>query len=145
MTVDHHAWYYIFRFVETRACASTIPIRCGRRSTTVAKGRHLGEFEQLVMLAVLRLGNEAYGMTVRRELQKTARRPVTIGSVYGTLERLEQKGFMSSRLGDPDPVRGGRARRFYQVEREGEVALHEARAAMERMWEGVEVATDGRT
>jgi len=111
----------------------------------VAKGQYLGEFEQLVMLSVLRLGNEAYGMTVRRELQKTARRPVTIGSVYGTLERLEQKGFMSSRLGDPDPVRGGRARRFYRVEREGEVALHEARAAMERMWEGVEVATDGRT
>jgi len=111
----------------------------------MGKGQYLGEFEQLVMLAVLRLDNEAYGMTVRRELQKTARRPVTIGSVYGTLERLEEKGFMSSRRGDPDPVRGGRARRYFRVEREGEAALRQARATMERMWEGVEVAADGRT
>jgi DNA-binding PadR family transcriptional regulator len=91
------------------------------------------------MLAVLRLGGEAYGMTVLRELEDTARRPVAIGSVYGTLERLEEKGMVSSWRGDSDPVRGGRARRYFRVEREGEVALAEARDRMERMWEGVEV------
>jgi len=105
----------------------------------LTKGTHLGEFEQLVMLAVLRLGGEAYGMTVLRELEDTARRPVAIGSVYGTLERLEEKGMVSSWRGDSDPVRGGRARRYFRVEREGEVALAEARDRMERMWEGVEV------
>jgi PadR family transcriptional regulator PadR len=111
----------------------------------MAKGKHLGEFEQLVMLAVLRLGDEAYGMSVRRELQRTARRSVTIGSVYGTLDRLEAKGLMASWKGEPDPVRGGRARRYFRVERAGEVALAEARARMRRMWEGVEVASDGST
>ena len=109
----------------------------------MAKGGYLGEFEQLVMLAVLRLGNEAYGMTVRRELEATARRGVTIGSVYGTLERLEEKGLMSSWRGDPDPVRGGRSRRYFRVEREGEMALAVARDMMGRMWKGVKVATDG--
>ncbi len=111
----------------------------------MAKGEHLGAFEQLVMLAVLRLGNEAYGMTVRRELEATARRRVTIGSVYGTLERLEEKGLMTSWRGDPDPVRGGRSRRYFRVAREGERALAEARDRMGRMWEGVDVATEGRT
>ena len=111
----------------------------------MAKGKYLGEFEQLVMLAVLRLGNEAYGMTVRRELEATALRLVTIGSVYGTLERLEEKGLMSSWRGEPDAVQGGRSRRYFRVEREGEAALSEARDRMGRMWEGVEVATHGRT
>ncbi len=110
----------------------------------MAKGGYLGEFEQLVMLAVLRLGNEAYGMTVRRELEKTAQRNVTIGSVYGTLERLEEKGLMSSSRGDPEAVRGGRSRRNFRVEPKGEWALAEAREMMRRMWRGVDVAADRR-
>lgn len=108
----------------------------------MTKGKHLGEFEQLVLLAVLRLGNEAYGMTVRRELQATAQRTVTIGSVYGTLERLEAKGLVSSRREAPDPVRGGRSRRYFRVEPAGETALAEARDQMGRMWEGVHIASD---
>ncbi len=111
----------------------------------MAKGSYLGEFEQLVMLAVLRLGNEAYGMTVRRELEKTARRSVTIGSVYGTLERLEEKGLMSSWRGDPEAVRGGRSRRYFSVEAKGERALAAAREMIGRMWKGIEVATHRRT
>jgi PadR family transcriptional regulator PadR len=109
----------------------------------MSKGKYLGEFEQLVMLAVLRLGDGASGMTVRRELDVRARRAGTIGSVYGTLERLEEKGLLSSRRGQPDPVRGGRARRYFRVEPPGEAALREARERTERMWEGVELATDG--
>jgi PadR family transcriptional regulator len=103
---------------------------------------NLGEFEQMVLLAVLRLrgrGEDAYGMTVRRELAATAERPVTIGSVYGTLERLEAKRLVSSWHGDADPVRGGRARRYFCVEPAGEAALAESRAMMARMWEGVAV------
>ncbi len=110
----------------------------------MAKGGYLGEFEQLVMLAVLRLGNEAYGMTVRRELEKTARRNVTIGSVYGTLERLEEKGLTRSWRGEPEPVQGGRSRRYFRVETEGKRALASAREMMGRMWDGVDVAADGR-
>jgi DNA-binding PadR family transcriptional regulator len=106
----------------------------------MAKGDYLGEFEQLVILALLRLGDESYGMTVRRELERTAGRKVTIGSVYGTLERLEEKGLVSSWHGDPDPVRGGRARRYFQVEAEGELALAHAREMMNRMWKGVKLA-----
>ncbi len=111
----------------------------------MAKGSYLGEFEQLVMLAVLRLGNEAYGMTVRRELEKTARRSVTIGSVYGTLERLEEKGLMDSWRGDPETVRGGRSRRYFRVEPKGQRALAAAREMMGRRGKGVEVATYRRT
>lgn len=103
----------------------------------MGKGEFLGEFEQLVLLALLRLGDEAYGMSVRRELEDTAGRRVTFGTVYGTLDRLEEKGFVSSRHGDPDPVRGGRARRFFRVEPEGELALVRSRDMMSRMWKGV--------
>ncbi len=109
----------------------------------MGKGEFLGEFEQMVILAILRLGDDAYGMTVRRELEQTAGRNVTFGTVYGTLERLEAKGFVSSRHADPEPVRGGRARRYFQVEPEGELALARARDMMGRMWSGVRLATDG--
>ena len=108
----------------------------------MTKGRHLGEFEQLVLLALLRLGQEAYGMTVRRELEETARRKATLGSVYGTLDRLEEKGLVSSWRADPEPVRGGHPRRYFRVTAEGELALRRSQRMMERMWEGVELSID---
>jgi PadR family transcriptional regulator PadR len=110
----------------------------------MSKGRYLGELEQLVLLAVLRLGRGgASGMTVRRELEERARRSVTIGSVYGTLERLEEKGMLGSWRGEPDPVRGGKARRYFRVEPAGVAALRDVREQSERMWEGIELAADG--
>ncbi|MFG1691667.1 PadR family transcriptional regulator [Gemmatimonadota bacterium] len=108
----------------------------------MAKGRHLGEFEQLVLLALLRLGDEAYGMTVRRELEDTAKRTATLGSVYGTLDRLEEKGLVSSWRADPEPVRGGHPRRYFQVTAEGELALRRSQRMMERMWDGVDLSAD---
>lgn len=108
----------------------------------MAKGRHLGEFEQLVILALLRLGEEAYGMTVRRELEETAKRTATLGSVYGTLDRLEEKGLVSSLRADPEPVRGGHPRRYFRVTAEGELALRRAQRMMERMWDGVDLSAD---
>lgn len=104
---------------------------------TVTKGTNLGEFEYLVLLAILRLGDEAYGMTVRRELADIAERDAGIGSVYQTLERLERKGFVSSRLGPPDPERGGRPRRFYRVLSRGRVAAVAMRDSAARMWDGI--------
>jgi DNA-binding PadR family transcriptional regulator len=107
----------------------------------MAKGDYLGEFEQLVVLSLLRLDNEGYGMLVRRELEQTTGREVTIGAVYGTLDRLEEKGLVSSWRSEPDPVRGGRSRRYFRVEPEGEAALARAREMFRKMWDGVELAT----
>lgn len=109
----------------------------------MGKGEFLGEFEQMVLLAILRLGEDAYGMTVRRELEETAGRNVTFGTVYGTLERLEAKGFVTSRHADPEPVRGGRARRYFKVEPLGERAMVRGRDMMDRLWDGVQLAADG--
>jgi DNA-binding PadR family transcriptional regulator len=99
---------------------------------------YLGEFEQIVLLAVLRLGREAYGMTIRREIEQRAGRPTSIGAVYATLERLEAKGYVTSVRGEPTPERGGRAKRYYQVELSGVQALQRSREALERMWQGLE-------
>jgi DNA-binding PadR family transcriptional regulator len=98
---------------------------------------YLGEFEQIVLLAVLRLGTDAYGMTIRREIEERAGRSTSIGAVYATLERLETKGYVTSARGEPTPERGGRAKRYYQVEPSGVQALQRSREALERMWRGL--------
>ena len=104
----------------------------------------MGEFEQIVLLALLRLGEGAYGMEVRQEIAARTGRDVSIGAVYKTLERLERKGFVRHRLGDPTPERGGRAKKHYRVLREGRAALAETRRVVGAMWDGVAdaVATD---
>lgn len=98
----------------------------------------LGTFEQLVLLALLRLGEDAYGMTVRREIEEQAGRPTSLGAVYATLDRLEAKGYVSSRTGDPTAERRGRAKRFFKVEPPGLLALRHTLRAIERMREGLE-------
>lgn len=100
----------------------------------------MGEFEQLVLLALVRRGNDAYGMTVRLEIERQTGRDVSIGAVYTTLDRLERKGFVSHRMGSPTAKRGGRAKKFYRVEPAGARALVESRQAVGAMWEGVEAA-----
>ena len=100
----------------------------------------LGGFQQLVMLAVLRLGDEAYGARLQLELDEIAGRTVSIGTVYVTMERLERKGLVASWLGDPTPMRGGRSKRFYQLTDEGVLALQEAREALDKMWDGLEAS-----
>jgi DNA-binding PadR family transcriptional regulator len=98
----------------------------------------VGEFEQLVLLAVLQLGDGAYGVPVRREIEKRVGRKVSRGAVYTTLDRLEGKGLLSSWLGEPTPERSGKAKRFYRVERAGIRALKESRTALRKMWAGLE-------
>jgi len=100
---------------------------------------HLGELEQLVLLAVARLGGTAYGVEIRREIERRAGRALSIGAVYATLDRLERRGFASSREGEPTAVRGGRAKRYFRVEPAGAAALRGSRAALERMWEGLDL------
>ncbi len=98
----------------------------------------LGGFQQLVMLAVLRLDDEAYGARIQRDLEETAGRSVSISTVYVTMERLERKGLIDSWLADPTPVRGGKSKRFYKLSKTGLPALRESRDELDRMWEGLE-------
>jgi DNA-binding PadR family transcriptional regulator len=99
---------------------------------------HLGEFEQIVLLAVLRLGDDAYGVPVRREIEKRTRRSLTVGALYRTLDRLEHKGYVTSRFSDPTPERGGRSKRYFKVQPLGLRALRESRDALAAMWEGLD-------
>ena len=107
----------------------------------MARGDSLGDLEQLVMLAILRLGDNAYGAAMRQELESRAGRVVTGGSVYATLQRLEDKGFVSSRLGDPLPQRGGRARTYFKLEPEGLKALQQTFGALKDMSTGLKFLT----
>jgi PadR family transcriptional regulator PadR len=97
----------------------------------------LSAFELYVMLALARLGEEAYGVTIRREIEERAGRPAAIGAVYATLARLEEKGHLVSRLSGPVPVRGGRSRRHYTLTAAGERALEETLSMLRRMTAGV--------
>ena len=97
----------------------------------------LGEFEQVVMLAVLRLGEDAYGVPIRQEIAKCTGRDASPGAIYTTLERLEDKGLVRSRFGDPTPARGGRAKRYFTLTARGGQALTRAQQSYQRLLEGV--------
>ena len=98
---------------------------------------YLGEMELMVLLAVLRLGDEAYGAPISKELMMIAKRDVSLGSIYAALERLERKGFVSSSLGEPTSERGGRAKTYFAVTRNGMRAMNRTRRALTGLWEGV--------
>jgi PadR family transcriptional regulator len=98
----------------------------------------LGEFEQLVLMAVLRLGDDSYGATIRREIESRTSRRLGISAVYTALERLEQKGFVRSRIGEPTPQRGGRRRRHFELLPLGARALKLAYANFSGMAAGLE-------
>ena len=101
---------------------------------------YLGEFEHMVVLALLRLDDRAYGVTVRQEIEERAHREVSIGAIYATLDRLEAKGYVKSRLGDPTPERGGRSKRFFQVTAKGVAAVNRTHRALDRLTEGLDLA-----
>ena len=99
---------------------------------------HLGDLEQIVLLAVLRLGDDAYGVPIRAEIENRTSRALTVGALYRTLDRLEEKGYVASRFGDPTPERGGRSKRYFKVRPPGLRALRSSRAALTAMWEGLD-------
>ena len=101
----------------------------------------LGEFEQMVLLAIAHLDGEAYGIPIVEEIERRTGRSVARAAVYITLRRLEEKGFVSSRMSDPTPERGGKARRYVKIEAGGARALREARRITERMWHGLDPAS----
>jgi PadR family transcriptional regulator PadR len=106
--------------------------------------RYIGEFEHVVLLAVLRLGDDAYGVPIRTEIEKRAGRHVTVGALYSTLDRLEAKGLVHSWFADPTPQRGGRSKRYFRVQPEGLRALEESKAMFQRMWKGIRLGGGSR-
>lgn len=109
----------------------------------MAKSPYLGEFEQLLLLAILRCGEDAYTVPIRRVLEQ-AGRSVSRGAVHTSLDRLDAKGLLCSRMGEPLAVRGGRARRYYALTDDGLKALRTARTALKRLSHGLESLIDGR-
>lgn len=105
----------------------------------MASRDYLGEFEHMIVLALLRLQDQAYGVTVRREIEFRTKREVSIGAVYATLDRLETKGYVRSRRGDPTPERGGRSKRFFRVTANGVAAANRTHRALQSMIEGLDL------
>jgi PadR family transcriptional regulator PadR len=105
----------------------------------MGKREFLGEFELLILLAVLRLKDQAYGMRIRQEIEESCERETAIGSVYLTLERLQEKGFVESALGDATEVRGGRAKRFFTVNRSGREILRRSLRAVRNLSAGLAI------
>jgi len=105
----------------------------------VTRSVFLGEFEQLVLLALARLGDDGYGVAVRQEILRRTGQDVATGSVYAALDRMERKGFVTSRLGQPTRERGGRAKRYFHLTEAGALALTRARDVLDDLWEGLEV------
>jgi DNA-binding PadR family transcriptional regulator len=97
----------------------------------------LGEFEQCLLLAIVRLGDEAYGARIRRDIEARIGREVAIGALYTALDRLERKGFVGSAMSAPTAERGGRSKRHFRIKPAGAAALRQSRERMARMWQGL--------
>jgi len=97
----------------------------------------IGDFEQRILFALLRLGSDAYGVTIRREIEERTERAISPGALYTALDRLEKRGLVSSRLGDPTPERGGKRKRLYTLQPAGERALARVYESLRLMANGV--------
>ena len=105
----------------------------------------LTDFELMILLAILRVGEEAYGVQIAREIEGTGGRRVLLGAAYAALDRLERNGLVSSRIGDPTPERGGRAKRFFRVTPRGVRAAKDTQRALVALWRDVPQLKEGRT
>jgi PadR family transcriptional regulator PadR len=105
----------------------------------MASREYLGEFEQIVLLALLRLGKNAYGVPIRQEIEHRTKRSVTVGALYSTLDRLEAKGYVASWFADPTAERGGRSKRYFRVEPLGLKAVKRSQKALAVMLEGLDL------
>jgi DNA-binding PadR family transcriptional regulator len=101
-------------------------------------GKNLGEFEQIVLLALLRLGEDAYGAAIRQEIEKRTKREFSIGAVYTTLDRMEKQGLIRSWIGEPTAQRGGRRKKYFVLQPEGQQALAESYRVFKGMTAGLE-------
>jgi PadR family transcriptional regulator, regulatory protein PadR len=103
----------------------------------MTKRAHLGNLELMVLLALIRLEEKAYGVLILREIETTTRREVALASVYAALDRLEENGMVSSFLGEPTPERGGRAKRYFRVTAKGLREVRDTQRALRKLWHGL--------
>jgi PadR family transcriptional regulator PadR len=108
------------------------------------KREYLGNFELMVMLALIRLGENAYGVPISQELEEITGREVAVGSVYAALERLEDKGLVTSQLGEATPERGGRAKRYFRVSGQGLREVRDTRRSLVKLWKGIPELEGGK-
>lgn len=108
------------------------------------RGEYLGEFEQMVLLAVARLRDGAYGIAILEEIDARTGAETAVASVYAALDRLQRRGLVTSSVGAPTRERGGRAKRFFSLEPAGTLALRRSRGALDSMWDGLELDRDPR-
>ena len=108
------------------------------------KGDYLGNFDLMLLLALLRLGDDAYGVTIAGVLEEQTGREVVVASVYATLDRLEERGLVTSSLGDPTPERGGRAKRYFRITNAGTREVREAQRALVNLWKGLPQLKGGK-
>lgn len=101
------------------------------------KGEYLGNFDLMLLLALMRLGDDAYGVTIAQELETQTGREVVVASVYATLDRLQERRLVASRLGDATPERGGRAKRFFRITGAGLREVRNARRSLVNLWTGL--------
>jgi len=120
-------WFYFFSIIEL-----------------MAERGYLGEFELMILLSVMHLGEDAYGVPISREIERLRGRDVAVGSVYAALERMESKGLVSSSLGDSTPERGGKAKRYFRVTKAGLRQVHETRRVLSQMWRGLPALEEER-
>jgi PadR family transcriptional regulator PadR len=99
--------------------------------------RLLTDYELMILLAVLRLGSDAYGVRIAREIEETARRRVVLAAVYTALDRLQQQGLVTSQMGEPTAERGGRAKRYFAVTARGLSQVKQAQRALQALWDGI--------
>ncbi len=104
----------------------------------------IGNFELMVILAVIRLGDEAYGVPISKLIEESTGREVLAASVYAALERLEEKGFVASEVGESTPERGGRAKRYFRVREKGLCQVRQTQSALIKLWHGLPALQGGR-
>lgn len=95
---------------------------------------YIGEFEELVLLTVASLGDEAYGVSIKADIEKRSDRTISIGALHSTITRLEEKNYLKSWLGEPTQERGGRRKRFFELTQQGKVALHDIKNLRDELW-----------
>ncbi|MCI0750474.1 MAG: PadR family transcriptional regulator [Flammeovirgaceae bacterium] len=95
---------------------------------------YLGEFEELVLLTIASLGTDAYGVAIKEHIEKLSNRSISIGALHSTITRLEEKGFLTSWLGEPTQERGGRRKRYFELTQDGKVALIEMKSLRDELW-----------
>jgi DNA-binding PadR family transcriptional regulator len=110
----------------------------------MTKRDQLGRFELMVILVLIRLGDNAYGVPISEELEKRTGRDMAVGSVYAALERLEDKGFVTSEFGEPTPERGGRAKKYFHVTARGLKEVKETQRSFVKLWHGLPELEGGR-